>query len=280
MVLRNGRACTAPKKRVISSSAGLRVKPFSSFTAEKRSASLSLISGRLRSMLSRWPPSLSTRNVTPECARVRLAFDWTRFTVPAAAPRPKRLEFGPREISTESMLYGSIGIRGLLEKFPIAMLTPLPLIGLPTPRMRLAVGGIAGHAVDHAAVAVGRELRVVARALGVRLVEEDVVEIEHGGVLHLLLRDDGDRGAEVLELRVEARARKRVERLVAAVGVGRDLEGRELDDFVAGAGGLGGAAGFCCACTDAIRLNASPRRGMKTQGFVCIVQVPVKSGLP
>jgi hypothetical protein len=104
VVLRNGRACTAPKKRVIFSSAGLRVKPFASFTVEKRKASLSLITGRLRSRLSRWPPSLSMRPVTLEIERVRFAFDCTRFTVPAAAPRPKRLELGPREISTESML--------------------------------------------------------------------------------------------------------------------------------------------------------------------------------
>jgi hypothetical protein len=38
-------------------------------------------------------------------------------------------------------LYGSTGILLLLEKLPRARLTPLPLIGLPTPRMRLAVAG-------------------------------------------------------------------------------------------------------------------------------------------
>ena len=54
-----------------------------------------------------------------------------RCLTAAAAPRPNRLEFGPREISTASMLYASIGILLLLEKFPTAMFTPLPLMGLP-----------------------------------------------------------------------------------------------------------------------------------------------------
>jgi hypothetical protein len=142
----------------------------------------------------------------------------------------------------------------LLAKLPIAVLAPkveLVLVPVPDapeppmPRMRLAVCGSADAAdaigglrigrdvVLHAAGAVRVELREVPRALGVGLVEKHVVDIDRRRIDELLLRDDGDRRAEVLELRVEPRAGERVEGLVTAL-VSDDLEGRELKGLFGG----------------------------------------------
>ena len=93
--------------------------------------------------------------------------------------------------------------------------------------------GIRLHLVVDAARAVAVERREIIGALGAGLVAEDVVDIEDCGIEHLLLGDDRDRGAEVFEFRVEARARERVQGLVALVGVRRDLEGREHDCLLA-----------------------------------------------
>lgn len=57
------------------------------------------------------------------------------FTVPAALPRPKMFELGPRLISTASMLSGSIGTRLLVSKLPSET------FALPMPRMRFALFG-------------------------------------------------------------------------------------------------------------------------------------------
>ena len=54
--------------------------------------------------------------------------------------------------------------------------------------------------VSRASVAVDIELRVGAGALRARLVKEDVVDIEHRKVGHLLLRDDRDGRSEILDL--------------------------------------------------------------------------------
>ena len=86
--------------------------------------------------------------------------------------------------------------------------------------------------VVHAAVTIDRERGEIARALGVRLVEEDVVDIEDGGVEHLLLGDDGDGGTEVLELRVEARPGQCVRSQIAFIRPGVHLKRRELDHRV------------------------------------------------
>jgi hypothetical protein len=96
----------------------------------------------------------------------------------------------------------------------------------------VGVVGIAGDVVLRGAVAIDEDVGVGAGALGAGLVEEHVVDIEHREVLHLLLGDDGDGGAEVLELGVDARAGKRVGGEVALVGRAADLERRHLDDFV------------------------------------------------
>jgi hypothetical protein len=58
------------------------------------------------------------------------------FTVPAALPRPKTVELGPRLISTASRIRGSTGMRPLVSK-----LAKERLAG-PTPRTRLAVFGL------------------------------------------------------------------------------------------------------------------------------------------
>ena len=98
-----------------------------------------------------------------------------------------------------------------------------------------AIGGlrIGRDVVLHAAGAVRVELREVPRALGVGLVEKHVVDIDRRRVDELLLRDDGDRRAEVLELRVEPGAGERVERLVTAL-VGDDLKRSELKGLFGG----------------------------------------------
>ena len=113
--------------------------------------------------------------------------------------------------------------------------------------------GIGLHLVVHATGAIAVKRREIIRALGAGLVAEDVIDIEDRRIEHLLLGDDRDGGAEVLELRVEARAGEGVEGLVAPVGVGRDLEGGEHHRFLGesraragtgrrlgGGGGLGG----------------------------------------
>jgi hypothetical protein len=104
------------------------------------------------------------------------------------------------------------------------------------------------HLVADAAGAVADEAGEVVRALGAGLVAKHVVDIEQRQILHLLLGHDGDRGAEVLELRIEARAAEGVRGLVAVVVVD-DGEGREDHDFLgrhgAGRGDrLGGGCGL------------------------------------
>jgi hypothetical protein len=93
--------------------------------------------------------------------------------------------------------------------------------------------GIRLHLIVDAAGAVTVEGGEVVGALGAGFVTEDVVDIEDGGIEHLLLRDDRDGGAEVFEFGVEAGARQRVERLIAPVGIGGDGERREDDHLFA-----------------------------------------------
>ena len=99
------------------------------------------------------------------------------------------------------------------------------------PADAIGAGRIALNIVADATGAVRGELREIIRALGAGLVAEEVVDIEDGGVLHLLFGDDRDGGAEVLEFRVEARAGGGVEGLVALV-VFDDREGREQNGLV------------------------------------------------
>src|SRR3954468_9461969 len=99
VVFFSGRKVTAPCQRTVRSSDGLRTYPFSSYTPESRSASLLRMIGRLRSMLVRQPPKLSTRPWTWLVERDVFAVDGLRLTVPEASPRPKMLELGPRLIS-------------------------------------------------------------------------------------------------------------------------------------------------------------------------------------
>ena len=89
--------------------------------------------------------------------------------------------------------------------------------------------GTALDTVVHPSISIDRKRREIARALGVRLVKEDVVDIEDGGVEHLLLRNDRDGGTEILELRVEARARQGVRGEIAFVRPGVHLKRRELN---------------------------------------------------
>ena len=58
------------------------------------------------------------------------------FTVPAAAPRPNTVEFGPRLISTASSTEGSIGIRPLVSKLAKER------FAAPTPRTRFDPCGL------------------------------------------------------------------------------------------------------------------------------------------
>ncbi len=81
----------------------------------------------------------------------------------------------------------------------------------------VGAGGVVLDIVTDATGAVGGELREIIRALGAGLVAEEVVDIENGGIFQLLLRDDRDGGTEVFELRVDARAGKRVEGLTALI---------------------------------------------------------------
>ena len=92
---------------------------------------------------------------------------------------------------------------------------------------------IEAHLVDHCARAVSIELRVGSGALGARHVVEHVVNIEHREVAHLLLGHHSDRLAQILDLRIQARAGHRVRGEIALV-VGDDLKGRERDDFFCG----------------------------------------------
>ena len=66
----------------------------------------------------------------------------------------------------------------------------------------------------------------VARPLGTGLVVEDVVDIEHPEVGHLLFRHDGDGRPEVLDPGVEAGAGHGVRGVVAVVGFAH-LKGRK-----------------------------------------------------
>ena len=88
----------------------------------------------------------------------------------------------------------------------------------------VGAGRVEADVFLHVAVSVDGEIRVVARALATGGVKEDVVDIEHAEVGHLLLRHHGDGGGEVLELRVEARSGHGVGAIVA-LGVGDDFEG-------------------------------------------------------
>ena len=88
----------------------------------------------------------------------------------------------------------------------------------------VGASGVETDVFLHVAVSVDGEIRVVARALAAGGVKEDVVDIEHAEVGHLLLRHHGDGGGEVLELRVEARSGHGVGAIVA-LGVGDDFEG-------------------------------------------------------
>lgn len=90
---------------------------------------------------------------------------------------------------------------------------------------------IAGGLVRDAPVLILGNEREIGGALSARLIFEHVVDIEYGGVDHLLHRDDRDRGGYVLELRVQARPRHGVGGLIAFV-VGDDAEGREHDGLV------------------------------------------------
>jgi hypothetical protein len=76
--------------------------------------------------------------------------------------------------------------------------------------------------------------------LGVGRVLEQGGGVRRADVLHEFLGDDGDRRADVAQVRADARAGQRLGRLVTGVARGRDFEGRQLDDFF----GVGSSAGF------------------------------------
>ena len=73
--------------------------------------------------------------------------------------------------------------------------------------------------------------RVAGRTLDVGLIPEHVVDVHRARVGHLLLGDDGDRGRQVGEVRVQPAARQGVSREVAGILLGRDDEGGQ-DDLV------------------------------------------------
>jgi hypothetical protein len=73
------------------------------------------------------------------------------------------------------------------------------------------------------------EVALEAAGLGVGGVDEEIADIGRGRIEHELLRDDRDGGADVAQIRAQAGAGQRRGRLVAAVGVRRDDEGRQLD---------------------------------------------------
>ena len=102
----------------------------------------------------------------------------------------------------------------------------------PHPVGAVRVEGVVGRA----SVAVDRELRVGPDPLGAGLVKEDVVDIEQREIRHLLLGYDGDRRGEVLDPRIEPRARHGVRRVIAPARTG-DLERREYDGIPGARGG-------------------------------------------
>ena len=110
-----------------------------------------------------------------------------------------------------------------------------------------AVGGlrVAGHVVVNPA-GVGGRIGKLSRALCVRLVEKDVVNIDRRGVHELLLRDDRDGCRQVFESRVHPRAGQRAGGEIAFVFLAFDLERRELHDLVAPRVLGGGVQGGNC----------------------------------
>ena len=68
--------------------------------------------------------------------------------------------------------------------------------------------------------------------IGVGCEGEEVVDAVGAEVIHHLLGEDRHRGADVLEVRLEAGATQRLRGEVALVGRGIDLEGREHDGLV------------------------------------------------
>ena len=93
--------------------------------------------------------------------------------------------------------------------------------------------GVVLDVISHAPGVVDGEVRVITRALGADRIEEDIVDIEHREIGHLLLRHDRDGRADIFEFRIETCTGHRVSREIA-LHVGRDFKGAELHRDVAG----------------------------------------------
>jgi len=97
---------------------------------------------------------------------------------------------------------------------------------------------ILGHAIHHLAADACGGVRVLARALGVGGVGDDVIHAHGADVIHELLRHHADRGGDVLQLRVHAASGQGVGGVVASVLGGIDREGRQDDGLLLLAGAL------------------------------------------
>ena len=122
--------------------------------------------------------------------------------------------------------------------------------------------------VRYITVPIDFERGVGAGAFGAGLVGEHVVDIEHREIRHLLLCHDGDRRGEVLQVRVEPRARHRVTRVVTVVGL-LHFERGELN------GWTGGLATLACDRDSRrpllVRLARGFFRGVQSTVFVGVV---------
>ena len=95
-----------------------------------------------------------------------------------------------------------------------------------------AAGDIERGVVDEG-VSVARGIgEAVDERIGVGCEGEEVVDAVGAEVIHHLLGEDRHRGADVLEVGLEAGATQRLRGEVALVGRGIDLEGREHDSLV------------------------------------------------
>ena len=133
-------------------------------------------------------------------------------------------------------------------------------------RVTVVAKAVAGDRVLRGATVRDRG-RVGAGALGAGLVFEHVVDIEGGGVVHLLLRHHGDGGGEVGEVGVEAAAGEGVFSEVTGVLRGGDLERRKLDGFFA----TGGIARDGCRQLRLVGLHRGELIGVEFAVFILVV---------
>jgi hypothetical protein len=124
--------------------------------------------------------------------------------MPAGLPRPKRMALAPREMSTRSVLYESIGM--LVRKKSRVRSAPA------RPRTRVEFCGLCS--VDSALakplpVLDAGEIALEPAGLGVGGVDEEVADIGRRRVDHELRRDHRDGGADIAQVRAQAGAGER-----------------------------------------------------------------------